>query len=100
MLHEIALDLAIPNLNDVVQTDGYKGMPDELQNRLIQQLPYEHGLVRLDRKRAKYCVWTGAEQQRRTEVCLRLHVYILLSNSNWANWARMNSVLLILVISI
>ena len=53
-LHEMALDLAIPNLNAVVQTDGYKSMPEELQKRLIRELPDEHGIVRLERKRAKY----------------------------------------------
>ena len=55
-LHDIALDLGVPNLCGVVKTDGYKSMPEELQDRLIQELPEENGLVRLERKRAKYSV--------------------------------------------
>ena len=56
VLHEIALDLAVPNLNEIVQTEGYKSMSDELQKRLIQELAEEGVLYGLERKRAKYRV--------------------------------------------
>ena len=55
-LHEMALDLAVSNLNDVVKTEGYKSMSDELQKHLIQELADEDLLVGLQRKRVKHAV--------------------------------------------
>ena len=40
-LHDVRMDLAVPNLNDLVKTEGYKSMSDELQKRLIQELADE-----------------------------------------------------------
>ena len=47
----MALDFIIPNLNDVVKTEEYRKMSDDLKNRLIQELAEEHVLVGLKRKR-------------------------------------------------
>lgn len=45
MLHATELDFLIPNFNDLVKTDGYKEMQDELKNRLIEDLADEYLFV-------------------------------------------------------
>ena len=50
-LHDMAVDFIIPNLNNVVKTEEYRKMSDDLKNQLIQELAAEHALVGLKRRR-------------------------------------------------
>lgn len=49
-LYDIVLDFIIPKFNNVVKTEGYKSMPDELQQRLIQDMAAENVFEGLKRK--------------------------------------------------
>ena len=50
-LHNIALNFGIPHLNTILQSEGYKKMPDELKIRLIDELAKENVFVGLERKK-------------------------------------------------
>ena len=50
-LHELALDFIVPNLNNIVMTDEFGKMPDDLKMRLLKELAKEDALVGLKRRR-------------------------------------------------
>ena len=51
VLHELAMDFIIPNLDDVWRTEEYQNMAEDLLKQLIQELADKGIFVGLKRRR-------------------------------------------------